>query len=154
MDMSKIAAIEAQNLTVEYKTERKGKKIAVSGLSFSVGQGEIVGFIGPNGAGKTSTIKSLLDFTPVKSGKCFINGVPTSDPKSRALVGYMPEISYYPKYLTLYEFLDACAQVSGVPGKKRKGAVAYTEKAKQRGYKLFLAPINYFLFRSPNIRLP
>jgi ABC-2 type transport system ATP-binding protein len=117
------AAIEAKNLTVEYKTGGAKKRAAVSGLSFRVERGEIVGFIGPNGAGKTSTIKSLLDFTPVKSGNCFINGIPTSDPRSRMRLGYMPEISYYPKYLTLEEFLDVCAQVSGMQRKARRLAV-------------------------------
>ncbi|HEY3298353.1 MAG TPA: ABC transporter ATP-binding protein [Armatimonadota bacterium] len=124
--MSKFAAIEAKDLTVEYKTGRKGNRTAVSTLSFRVEPGEIVGFVGPNGAGKTSTIKSLLDFTPVKSGKCLINGVASRDPRSRTEIGYMPEISYYPKYLTLEEFVDACAQISGVPGKVRKDAVLRT----------------------------
>lgn len=124
MDISNIAAIEAKNLTVQYKAARKNRSTAVSGLSFRVERGEIVGFIGPNGAGKTSTIKALLDFTPSALGTCFIDGIPCCDPKSRMNIGYMPEISYYPKYLTLAEFLDACAAVSGMRGRSRKAAVA------------------------------
>lgn len=115
-------AIEAKNLTIEYKTGRK-RKLAVESLTFHVECGEIVGFIGPNGAGKTSTIKALLDFTPVLGGVCSICGVPTRDPRSRASLGYMPEISYYPKYLTLSEFLHACAAVSGIPARLRPDAV-------------------------------
>ena len=50
--------IHVQNLVIEYG--RGHKKIrAVDGVSFTVNEGECVGFIGANGAGKTSTIKSI-----------------------------------------------------------------------------------------------
>jgi ABC-2 type transport system ATP-binding protein len=117
------ATIEAKNLSVEYKAGHGKKKLAVDDLSFRVNQGEIVGFIGPNGAGKTSTIKALLDFSPVLSGTCLISGIPSSSPRARQRLGYMPEISYYPKYLTLSEFLHTCAAVSGLNGHARRDAV-------------------------------
>jgi ABC-2 type transport system ATP-binding protein len=122
--MLEISAIEARHLTVEYKVGRKNCKKGVDDLSFRVGCGEIVGFIGPNGAGKTSAIKALLDFTPSVQGTCLIKGRPSNDREARALIGYMPEISYYPKYLTLREFLDSCAAISGVRGRVRSEAVA------------------------------
>jgi len=120
-------AIEAKGLTVEYKTGRI-RKLAVDRLTFHVERGEIVGFIGPNGAGKTSTIKALLDFTPVSGGMCSIAGIPSRDPKSRKNLGYMPEISYYPKYLTFSEFLHVCAAVSGIPARLRPEAVMRAAK--------------------------
>jgi len=120
------AAIEAKGLTIEYRAGRARKKLAVAGLSFRVERGEIVGFIGPNGAGKTSAIKALLDFIPVPPGTCFISGMPSGDPRARLSVGYMPEVSYYPKYLTLSEFLHTCAAISGMPPRFRREAVAST----------------------------
>lgn len=126
--MEKVAAIEAKGLSVEYGTGRNKKKLAVKDLSFRVEQGEIVGFIGPNGAGKTSTIKALLDFTPAPRGTCFIAGIPSREPASRKHLGYMPEVSYYPKYLTLSEFLSTCAAVSGIPGRERQEAVISAAK--------------------------
>jgi len=121
-DAMNAPAIEASGLTVAYKAGRT-RKIAVDALSFRVERGEIVGFIGPNGAGKTSAIKALLDFTPVSRGMCSISGISCCDPRARENLGYMPEISYYPKYLTLSEFLHTCAAVSGVPSKVRREAV-------------------------------
>lgn len=120
--------IEAKGLTVEYRTGRRIKKLAVDDLSFHVGRGEIVGFIGPNGAGKTSTIKALLDFTPTYRGTCAICGIPSGNPAARRRLGYMPEISYYPKFLTLSEFLHVCASVSGVPARLRAEAVVNVSK--------------------------
>lgn len=121
--MSEISAIEVRNLTIQYKVGRKTIRKAVDDLSFRVGSGEIVGFIGPNGAGKTSTIKTILNLIPCTEDSCLIKGISSRSRESRSIVGYMPEISYYPKYLTLREFLDSCAAISGVSGRIRAESV-------------------------------
>ncbi len=56
--------IEANDLTYSY-----GKNLAVDHISFSVDQGEILGFLGPNGSGKTTTVKMLTgQITPQEGG--------------------------------------------------------------------------------------
>ena len=55
--------IEVQNLTKRYPTQ-----LAVSDVTFSVREGEIVGFLGPNGAGKTTTMRVLTGFLPPSAG--------------------------------------------------------------------------------------
>lgn len=47
---------------------------ALSDISFTIGDGEMVGYIGPNGAGKSSTIKVLSGILTPDSGSCIING--------------------------------------------------------------------------------
>lgn len=47
---------------------------ALHDLSFTIGDGEIVGYIGPNGAGKSSTIKLLSGILTPDSGTCLVNG--------------------------------------------------------------------------------
>ena len=47
---------------------------ALDDLSFTIGDGEIVGYIGPNGAGKSSTIKVLSGILVPDSGECIVNG--------------------------------------------------------------------------------
>ena len=55
---------------------------AISHISFSVDNGEMVGYIGPNGAGKSSTIKILSGILTPDSGTCLVNGqVPWKDRK-------------------------------------------------------------------------
>ncbi|MBR6570095.1 MAG: ATP-binding cassette domain-containing protein, partial [Clostridia bacterium] len=45
---------------------------ALDDLSFTIGDGEIVGYIGPNGAGKSSTIKVLSGILVPDSGECTV----------------------------------------------------------------------------------
>jgi len=53
---------------------------ALQDVSFTIGDGEMVGYIGPNGAGKSTTIKILCGVLTPDSGSCVINGrVPWQD---------------------------------------------------------------------------
>lgn len=47
---------------------------ALQDISFTIGDGEMVGYIGPNGAGKSSTIKIMSGILTPDSGECVING--------------------------------------------------------------------------------
>jgi len=47
---------------------------ALQDVSFTIGDGEMVGYIGPNGAGKSSTIKIMSGVLTPDSGQCIING--------------------------------------------------------------------------------
>jgi ABC-2 type transport system ATP-binding protein len=51
------------------------KKEAVKDISFSIGEGEMVGYIGPNGAGKSTTIKMLTGILVPSSGSVMVNGI-------------------------------------------------------------------------------
>ena len=46
-----------------------GNKSALEGISFSVGEGEIVGFLGPNGAGKSTTLNIMTGYLSSTSGQ-------------------------------------------------------------------------------------
>ena len=77
-------AIIAENLTYRY-----GDLTAVDNISFSVAEGEILGFLGPNGAGKSTTIKILTGQLPPHSGKASILGtdVEKDIPEIQAQIG-------------------------------------------------------------------
>ncbi|MFR7991213.1 MAG: ATP-binding cassette domain-containing protein [Anaerovoracaceae bacterium] len=47
---------------------------ALKDISFTIDDGEMVGYIGPNGAGKSSTIKILSGILTPDSGECLVNG--------------------------------------------------------------------------------
>lgn len=64
-----MSLLEAQSLTMQF-----GGLKAVSGLSFSIGQGELMGLIGPNGAGKTTVFNMLTGVYCPSQGEVFFEG--------------------------------------------------------------------------------
>jgi len=110
------AIVKTERLRVEYRPQglRAGNKVAVDDLSFSVHRGEVFGFLGPNGAGKTTTMQVLLGFTPPTSGSASLFGVDVRRPIARQRIGYLPELTYYYKFLTAEELLRFYARLFGL----------------------------------------
>ena len=103
--------IEVQNLTRRY-----GELTAVDGVSFSVGEGEIVGMLGPNGAGKTTAIRMITGFLPPTSGSITVGGYNLlEDPiEARGNIGYLPEtVALYPE-MRVSEYLAYRARLEGM----------------------------------------
>lgn len=98
---------------------------AVDDVSFTIGQGEIVGLLGHNGAGKTTIMKMLSATLEPDSGSISFNGVdPTVDPKTvqRAL-GYLPEsLPVYPEMLVA-DYLDYAAALKGIEVCQRRAEI-------------------------------
>jgi ABC-2 type transport system ATP-binding protein len=65
------AVIEARSLVKRY-----GSTLAVDGLSFEVGLGQVTGFLGPNGAGKSTTMRLALGLDAPTEGTVILNGRP------------------------------------------------------------------------------
>ena len=77
-------------LDVLQLTKRFTSTLAVDGVSFQVGRGEIFGLLGPNGAGKTTTIRMILHILEPDGGTVTYEGLPFSE-TTRNMVGYLPE---------------------------------------------------------------
>lgn len=92
-------------LEVSGLTRTFGDHVAVSALSFSVGQGELVGLLGPNGSGKTTTLHLLVGLLDPTSGVVSINGRPPSENTSRRGMGFIPDDLALPHALTGVEYL-------------------------------------------------
>ncbi|WP_347059896.1 ABC transporter ATP-binding protein [Blastococcus sp. HT6-30] len=115
--------------------KRYGRRTAVDDVSFSVGRGEVVGLLGPNGAGKTSVIKMLLGLVRPDAGEVLLLGRPSSDPRSRSAVGYLPELFRYQPWLTAAEVLDLHVKLSrlAVPAEERRECLALVGLAERAG---------------------
>ncbi|MBI1319400.1 MAG: ATP-binding cassette domain-containing protein [Candidatus Hydrogenedens sp.] len=112
-------------IDVENLTKRYGSITAISGISFTVARGEVVGFLGPNGAGKSTTMRILTGFFPASSGTARIDGheVHQHPIEVKRRVGYMPERVPLYDEMTVLGFLRFVAQVKGVGGGGRKEAI-------------------------------
>ena len=80
-------------LEVTNLSKRYGQKQAIDGISFSIRQGEAVGFLGVNGAGKSTTMNILTGYLSASDGEVVIDGVDilTEPLKAKAKIGYLPE---------------------------------------------------------------
>lgn len=111
------AILQTENLCVEYRARglKREAKPALKNLNLSVHAGEIFGFLGPNGAGKTTTINVLLGFIPPTTGTAYLFGIDVRQPIARQRIGYLPEMTYYYKFLTAEELLRFYAKIFGLP---------------------------------------
>ncbi|MCL4789306.1 MAG: ABC transporter ATP-binding protein [Verrucomicrobia bacterium] len=114
--------ITIKNLRIECRSREMGSqtKLAVKDLTLSVHTGEVFGFLGPNGAGKTSTMNVLLGFVPPTSGTVNIFGVNVQQTIARQRLGYLPELTYYYKFLTAEELLRFYSRIFGIEKAERE----------------------------------
>jgi ABC-2 type transport system ATP-binding protein len=103
-------------------TKRFGSTLAVDGLSFDVGAGEIYGLLGPNGAGKTTTLAMLLDLITPTSGEIRILGETFPKGRERILsrVNFSSTYVSLPLRLTVWENLRVFAALYGVKRPKQR----------------------------------
>ena len=110
--MKKIKIIEVNGLTKIFDNEVR----AVDGISFTVEEGEILGFLGPNGAGKTTTLNMLSTLLKPTSGTAIVNGYDIlKDPDAvRRSIGFVFQDPTLDTELTGRENLDFHGRVYGL----------------------------------------
>ena len=109
--------LRTDKLRVEFRSRDVGQttKVALRGLDLEVRAGEVFGFLGPNGAGKTTTMNVLLGFVPPTRGAAYLFDIDVRQPIARQRIGYLPELTYYYKFLTAEELLRFYAKIFGLP---------------------------------------
>lgn len=103
------AAIETHELRKVY-----GSRVAVTGLTLQVAQGEVFGFLGPNGAGKTTSMKMLLGLVSPTSGAAALLESPLGDRRALRQTGFLPEHFRFQDWLTALEFLTLHGELYGM----------------------------------------
>lgn len=114
--------IEIHNLTKKF-----GQFTAVDDLSFTVKEGEVLGFLGPNGAGKSTTMKVITGFLSPTAGTVTIDGYDISKHpiEAKSLIGYLPEGAPCYSDMTTLEFLNFIARVRGYSGDELRQRVQH-----------------------------
>ena len=111
------AMIEVTGLSKRYR-----ERVAVEDLTFTVPEGEILGFLGPNGAGKSTTMKILTGYLPASSGTVKVAGFDVFEEpyEVKRRIGYLPETPpLYPEMM-VRGYLKFVASIKGV----RRGQMA------------------------------
>jgi gliding motility-associated transport system ATP-binding protein len=116
-------------LKARHLVKHFGPLTAVADVSFTVAQGEVLGFLGPNGAGKSTTMKMITGFLAPSAGTATICGhdIIEEPIAAKAAIGYLPEgAPAYPD-MTPADFLGFIAHIRGFSGaeaRRRIGHVA------------------------------
>ena len=119
--------IEVTNLVKDY-----GNHHAVKGISFTVGEGQIVGLLGPNGAGKSTTMNIMTGYISSTAGKVKIGEYDMFEQplKAKKLIGYLPEMPPIYEEMTVEEYLNFVCSLKGIRKKKdRMENIAEVEEA-------------------------
>lgn len=112
-------SVEVEGLTKQY-----GDLTAVADLSFSIGEGRIVGLVGPNGAGKTTALRAVAGIHPPTQGSIRICGFDLREQPvdAKRNVAFMPDEPRLFEYLTVEEHLRFVARLYGVGAEWRSRA--------------------------------
>jgi ABC-2 type transport system ATP-binding protein len=109
-------SVEVRGLTKIY-----GEQKAVDAISFTINNGEIVGFLGPNGAGKSTTMKMITGYLEPSAGEINVSGVDVKKTPldAKRKIGYLPESNalYYDMYVR--EYLGFIADVHKIGNKTK-----------------------------------
>src|SRR3954462_9559822 len=103
-------------ISVENLTRQYGDFTAVSGISFDIGPGEILGLVGPNGAGKTTTLRCLSGIIAPTLGSIRIDGhdIQKDSVAAKKALAFIPDEPHLFDHLTVEEHLRFIGRVYGV----------------------------------------
>jgi ABC-2 type transport system ATP-binding protein len=115
-------SVSVQNLSKKF-----GDFQAVKGISFSVKQGEVLGFLGPNGAGKTTSMRMITGYLPTSGGSIDVCGVNVLENPIAAQkhMGYLPEGGPLYSDMNPASFLKFIGEIRGLGGVKLNDRIDY-----------------------------
>lgn len=109
--------IEVMNVTKRY-----GQHVALNNISFTVNEGEVLGFLGPNGAGKSTTMNIITGYISATDGTVKVDGIDILEhpEDAKKKIGYLPEIPpLYPE-MTVEEYLKFVCDIKKVPAAEKE----------------------------------
>src|SRR5436853_5993158 len=117
--------INVKNLTKWY-----ARTVALAGISFDVGKGQIVGFLGPTGAGKTTTMRILTCFLPPSDGTATVAGFDVLEQplEVKKRIGYLPETPPIYQEMETDEYLRFVGQLKGLTGAELERRINYVSE--------------------------
>mgnify|MGYP000896165768 CR=1 FL=1 len=109
--------IRVHALTKHYADLRRGKLVALGGISFQAAPGQIYGLLGPNGAGKTTALRIISTVLRASGGSATINGydVTTQADQVRRQIGFMSANTAVYDRMTAWEMVEYFGRLHGIP---------------------------------------
>jgi ABC-2 type transport system ATP-binding protein len=111
-------------------SKRYGATLAVDGVSFEVGQHEVLGLLGPNGSGKTTILRVLTGYLRPSEGSAEAGGfdLVREGRAARGRVGYVPEDTPLYRHMRVSEFLVFMGRLRGLSGERLHNRLAFVRE--------------------------
>jgi ABC-2 type transport system ATP-binding protein len=122
--------VEVKNISKKY-----GSNIALNDVSFSVSEGEVLGFLGPNGAGKSTTMNIITGFLAPTSGTVCVDGLDVLEfpLECKKRIGYLPEKPpLYPE-MTVKSYLSFMYGLKKLKGSRNDKSEALAKIEQETG---------------------
>lgn len=109
-------------IEVENISKRYGHNAALDNVSFTINEGEILGFLGPNGAGKSTTMNIITGYISATEGTVKVDGLDILENpnEAKAKIGYLPELPPLYQDMTVEEYLRFVCQIKKVERASQK----------------------------------
>jgi sodium transport system ATP-binding protein len=109
--------IHVHELTKHYADLRRGRFVALDGISFHARPGQIYGLLGPNGAGKTTALRILSTVLRPTAGSATVNDydVATEPSEVRRQIGFMSANTAVYDRMTGWEMVEYFGRLHGMP---------------------------------------
>lgn len=116
LDVAGFLMIHVERLTKHYADLRRGRFVALDGISFRAMPGQIYGLLGPNGAGKTTALRILSTVLRPSGGRATVNGfdVLTQSSQVRRKIGFMSANTAVYDRMTAWEMVEYFGRLHGI----------------------------------------
>jgi ABC-2 type transport system ATP-binding protein len=113
------AVLDFRGVTKRYQSGdfwRPLNAVALKDVSLQLKHGEVFGLIGLNGAGKSTLMKTAVGLLRPDAGVVSLFGLDPRSREARRRFGFLPELPYFPGYLSAWEVLHFYGQLHGLRG--------------------------------------
>ena len=107
-------------IRIESLSKEFGAVKAVRSISFSLNDGEIVGFLGANGAGKSTTLKMMTGYLTPTAGNVYVDdqNIIDNSLEIQKQIGYLPELNPLYTEMKVHEYLKFHAEIRYITGEE------------------------------------
>ena len=107
-------------IRIDSLSKEFGAVKAVRSISFSLNDGEIVGFLGANGAGKSTTLKMMTGYLTPTAGNVYVDDQNIIDNSLdiQKQIGYLPELNPLYAEMKVHEYLKFHAEIRHIIGEE------------------------------------